>query len=192
MTQDFAKKKRPRTRKTSSKPRANTRRTATKSQKAPTWAWLVIGLLLAALITLLIYLANQQRAGSSRNSSTPPLAEPKTNKPPQPRFDFYEILKERELEVPDRSAEITAATPENTVYYLQVGSFRRQNDADALRAKLLLANLETAIEEASSKGERWYRVVVGPFQSRSAMAKARSVLASNQLSPLLLRRKVDY
>ena len=191
MTQDFAKKKRSTPSKKSSKPRSNSRRKPNNSNQAPIWAWLVIGLLLAALITLLIYLANQPRLKTGEVKASPSApAQSTSNKPPQPRFDFYRILKEQELTVPDRSGEITAATPDNIVYYLQAGSFKNQADADELRATLLLANLETTIEQTNKKGSLWDRVLVGPFTSRSKMAKARSILASYQLSPLLLKRDI--
>lgn len=197
MTQDFAKKKRNASstsgrkkspsKKAPAKKRSNTRRANNNSHKAPAWAWLVIGLLLAALITLLIYLANKPQ--TEANQATAKTPTQKDNKPPQPRFDFYEILKEQEVEVPDRSSEIQASAPQNILYYLQAGSFRNSADAERLRAELVLNNLPTQIEEkASSKGGRWHRVIVGPFKSRSKMAKARSTLASKQLSPLLLKR----
>jgi len=196
MTQDFAKKKRNAPSK--SKPtqkRKNTRRPAPKQQKAPAWAWLIIGLLLGALITLLIYLANKPQENSdnltNEQTSTKPI-ESKEKRPPQPRFDFYEILKEQQVEVPDRSSEIQAATSQNIHYYLQAGSFRSHSDAERLRAELVLIDLPTQIEERKSdNGGLWHRVVAGPFKSRSKMAKARSILASKQLSPLLLKRTID-
>jgi cell division protein FtsN len=198
MTQDFAKTKRATQRRktsgrssTGNSTRKNSRRTPAKSNKAPAWAWLVIGLLLAALITLLIYLANQPKPGQNTTQARVDTPKPEVKKPPQPRFDFYQILKEQELEVVDRSDEIKAAIPEDLTYYLQAGSFKNKNDADELRAQLLLSNLEANIETISSQGQTWHRVVVGPFKSRSRMAKARSILASQNMSPLLLKRKSE-
>ena len=202
MTQDFAKKKRTAPRKpatekklkkaTKSTPRRNARRKANnKNNKAPAWAWLIIGLLLAALITLLIYLANQPKPSATSPAMPALTQETKATKPPQPRFDFYQILKEQEIEVPDKSSEIVSSTPENITYYLQAGSFKKQADADRLRAQLLLLNLETTIEDANNKNSRWYRVIVGPFKSRSKVAKARSTLASKNLNPLLLKRPIN-
>ncbi|MFT6388657.1 MAG: cell division protein FtsN [Cellvibrionaceae bacterium] len=190
MNQDFAKKKRAASTKgKSTSKRSNSRRAKPKQQKAPAWAWLVIGLLLAAFITLLIYLANKPEKNS--NDQVKPSVK-KDSKPPQPRFDFYEILKERQVKVPDRLSEIQAATPQNIRFYLQAGSFRNRDDAERLRAELVLVNLPTTIEsKASDKGAFWHRVIVGPFKSRSKVAKARSTLASKKLSPLLLKRTVD-
>ena len=190
MTQDFAKKKRAASTKDKSTiKRNNARRAKPKQQKAPAWAWLVIGLLLAALITLLIYLANKPEKES--NDQAKPSVK-KDSTPPQPRFDFYEILKERQVEVPDRSSEIQAATPQNIRFFLQAGSFRNQDDAERLQAELVLINLPTTIEsKTNDNGAQWHRVIVGPFKSRSKVAKARSTLASKKLSPLLLKRTID-
>lgn len=190
MTQDFAKRKRAASIKDKpAKKRSNTRRANPKQQKAPVWAWLVIGSLLSALIVLLIFLANKPEANNNTQAK-PDIT--KDNKPPQPRFDFYEILKERQVEVLDRSSEIQAAAPQNIQYYLQAGSFRNQADAERLKAELTLINLPTTIEsKTSDNGALWHRVIVGPFTSRSKVAKARSTLASKRLSPLLLKRTID-
>ncbi len=180
-----AKKTSPRRKKAANKPRNNRRRTK-ETNRAPLWAWIVIGLLVAALITLLLYLSNRP------NTSQPqPVSQTKEEEitPPQPRFDFYEILKEREITVPDRSAEIEASVPDDIDYFLQAGSFKSNLEADKLRAELLLNNMQAHIESNTRNGQTWHRVITGPFTTRSKMAKARSVLASRGMSPLLLKRK---
>jgi cell division protein FtsN len=51
-------------------------------------------------------------------------------------------------------------------------------------------NLNTQIEKVTVRnGEVWHRVLVGPFQNRSKLAQARSTLVSNDINPLLLKRK---
>ena len=191
MTKNYTPKKRSSQRKnTSNKPRTN-RRQSKKSNRAPTWAWIVIGLLLAGLISLLFFLANSSDSPQALPKAQPHPAKKMKASPPQPRFDFYEILKEREITVPDRSAEITASIPKDIDYFLQAGSFRRDQEADKLRVELLLSNMEAKIESSSKNGQTWYRVIAGPFKTRSKMAKARSILASRGMSPLLLKRKKE-
>ena len=196
MTQDFANKKisaqssRSRMQKRP-KNRKNIRRSS-KTQKAPAWAWLLIGLLLATLITLLIYLANKEHEENRNDKRANKANVSNDKKIPQPRFDFYNILKEQEIKVEDRSAEIEAATPKNILYYLQAGSFKNASDAEALKVELLLINLPSNIEiNTNNTGTSWHRVIVGPFKNRSTMAKARSALASKQLRPLLIKRTID-
>lgn len=172
---------------TAKKTRPNTRRKAPTS-KTPLWAWVVIAVQSALLVALVLYIINLPKPTTAPLSSK---ATTKENKPPQPRFDFYEILKEQRIEVPDRSDEVIATIPSDTIYYLQAGSFRSAEDADRLRVKLILQNLETTVESATREGKTWHRVIVGPFTSRSKMASARSTLASSNLNPLLLKRTVE-
>ncbi len=189
MTKDYTSKKRsPQRNKTSTKPRSNRRQSRTPN-RAPAWAWIVIGLLVAALVSLLLFLANRSDAPSVSNTKPASAAVPTETPTAQPRFDFYEILKEREVTVPDRSAEIRASVPDDINYFLQAGAFRSDQDANKLRVELLLSNLETNIEPSTKNGQTWYRVITGPFETCSKMAKARSVLSPQGMSPSLLKRK---
>jgi cell division protein FtsN len=55
---------------------------------------------------------------------------------------------------------------------------------------LLLLNLVVTIEKVKARnGDSWHRVIVGPFKSRSKLAKARSILATHQIDSLLLKRQ---
>jgi cell division protein FtsN len=196
MAKDFAKTKsptnKPRTRAKSTPAKAtkrknNTRKTNTPNKKAPIWLWLVIGVCLMGFALFLTKLSNQP-------SQTPPVAtapiETVEKKPEsQVRFDFYEILKGKEVNV---DAKVIDRTPEksNIIYWLQVASFKQAAAADHLRVKLLLTNLTASIEKTTNtKGEQWHRVMAGPFDTRSKLAKARGVLASNQINAIVIKRK---
>ena len=74
------------------------------------------------------------------------------------------------------------------VYILQAASFRDAAEAERLRAQLTLANLDVSVETASDSRGTWHRVLVGPYESRSRVAKAREILAEHQLMPLVLKR----
>jgi len=193
MTQDFAKKARPPAKR---KP-ANNKRSAPKPQpkpksQVPGWIWLFTGTILGAFIMFLAYLS-----GIAPQQGPQPAAKAATQKPakdvvPKPRFDFYQLLKETEVvvkETPSHSPKETTAR-EAQEFILQVGSFKKSADADRLRAELILMNLEAQVETVTVRnGETWHRVLVGPYQSRSKVAKARSTLVSNDINPLLLKRK---
>ena len=103
-----------------------------------------------------------------------------------PRFDFYTVLPNQELDLNSgiEPASLRNNEPDQTQYLLQVGSFRRQADADRRRGELALLGLEATIESGDS-GE--HRVVVGPFDRRSDMARARSLAAQADMDTLLLR-----
>lgn len=109
---------------------------------------------------------------------------------PQPSFDFYEVLPEQDMEVDIDPADLPQRSAEaSSVYLLQAGSFRQAVDADRRRGELLLLGLEPRVEETQGSNGRWFRVVLGPFESRSAMAKARSLTAQQDIDTLLMERK---
>ena len=77
----------------------------------------------------------------------------------------------------------------NSVYLLQVGSFKNNQDAESLRVQLLLLNLESFVESyKTSSGDTWHRVLVGPFTNNSDSLSARTKLSENNLDSLLLKR----
>lgn len=176
--------------------RASGARRVTTKQRSPVpgWVWLLTGAVLGAFIMFLAYLS-----GVAPQQSVPvPVAteaQPVTTKAevPKPRFDFYQLLKESEVEVKEPDPAQIRATEklaEQQEFILQVGSFRSETDADRLRAQLILLNLDAQVEKVTVRsGEIWYRVLVGPFSDRSTMERARSTLASNRINALLLKRK---
>ena len=116
--------------------------------------------------------------------------------PPKPRFDFYNLLPEMEVIVPEQ--EISGTQTHEGVkqvekpgtYLLQAGSFRSQQQADQLRAKLALLGLETSLQTVSiNSTQAWHRVRVGPFNNLKDLNEARSLLKKNGVDAILIRLK---
>ena len=115
--------------------------------------------------------------------------------PPKPRFDFYTLLPEMEVLVPEQ--EITGE-PEQGVkqveqpgtYFLQVGSFRNGEQADRFKAELALLGLETSIQKVTIDNQNtWHRVRVGPFNDLDALNKARRLLSQRNVESTLVMIK---
>ena len=92
--------------------------------------------------------------------------------PPKPAFDFYKILPDSEVKVPDEelarpAAPATTTAPEKPVaYMLQVGSYQKFEEADQKKAQLALQGITSRIERSLTNGhEVWYRVQVGPLKT---------------------------
>ena len=72
-------------------------------------------------------------------------------------------------------------------YMLQVGAFRSQRDADALRARVALAGYEVRVEPADVQGVTWYRVRLGPFSGLDALNEARMRMSEAGLQSSVVR-----
>ncbi len=200
MAQDYAKKRR-----TGSTAKRRSTRKKSASGRATSgpsgWRWFTGGLLTGVFLSFLVYLGTLPPgvtpAGESNPAQQPQDSVTVAAEPPKPRFDFYKMLPEQSIDADidtdtstpqeSRVAESPAATS-SQYYLLQAGSFRQREDAERRRAELLLLGLEPSIEETTGSNGRWYRVYVGPFESRSKMAKARSLTASQDIDTLLLKR----
>lgn len=76
-----------------------------------------------------------------------------------------------------------------TKFFLQAGSFRKEADADKVRAQIILLGQSVAVESGTVKEETWYRVLVGPFSNREELTKAQKQLAGSGFSNLLLQQR---
>lgn len=191
MTRDYKKTTKRSPRRSPSRGHAKRQPKKKPNQSPPGWLWLFAGVLLGILImslTKLSEIPSDQDTEIVDDSST----DSSDENGKKPRFDFYTLLRESEVivpDTPDTSASSQSANS-NDVFLLQVGSFKSNRDADSLRARLLLLNLDAKIEKVSPrKNETWHRVIVGPFIDRSELADARGKLASNGIDSLLLKRK---
>ncbi|WP_022963660.1 SPOR domain-containing protein [Halopseudomonas pelagia] len=186
--------------------RGASRQQSNSKRSIPAWLWLVAGLAIGVFVTFLFQL-EPGRGSVQRDKSPPPPAvtPPPSKAAEQPRYDFYTLLPESEVIVPQSSVPETAAKPEPAVddqkpaavtaasgtrFYLQAGSFRQRAEADRVRAQILLLGLDVNLENARlDGGEIWYRVQVGPFQDRATLSSAQTTLAGNGFENLLLQQR---
>lgn len=187
------------------------RRRRGKRKSPPGWLWLLAGLGIGLFVAFLFYL--QQKPGTPAQATaqhSQPVEVPAKGQdarevrkpaakivppppPAKPRFDFYTILPEMEVPVPED--EITGKAREGVpqveapgTYLLQAGSFRTHEQADQLKAKLALLGLQAEIQTVTiNNQETWHRVRVGPFTDLTALNTARARLKENNLDAILLR-----
>jgi cell division protein FtsN len=152
--------------------------------------WYGAGVITGVFLSFMVYLGTLPAEVATGESAAS--AEEPQETAPRPRFDFYTLLPEQTIDVEVDPAEVTApregASATREVYVLQAGSFRQREDADRRRAELLLLGLQPEIEETSGDNGRWFRVYLGPFDSRSKMSKARSLTAGQDIDTLVLKR----
>lgn len=73
-------------------------------------------------------------------------------------------------------------------YYLQVGAFRVLEDAEAMRARLLLLGLPVEIQRAEVNGMQVNRVRSGPYAKLDEMNRARSRLSEEKIISTIIRQ----
>ncbi|MFT5721428.1 MAG: cell division protein FtsN [Motiliproteus sp.] len=201
MAQDYAKRstaaRRPAARKNATPP------PPPPPPKRPLWLALVVLVLVGGLGWGLYLLSNveadpqvtQQSVQQSVQQAivTPPAPvkrAPKAVKKLDPQYDFYKLLPDSE--VTPAVVDAYVSTPRSAADYsnhlLQAGSFRHAEDAERLRARLLLSGMPNVTKSrvVSSSGTVWYRVRIGPFPSRSKLSKAYDQLVRMNLQPMEL------
>ena len=118
--------------------------------------------------------------------------------PPKPRFDFYTLLPEMEVIVPEQEISGKAEQgvkkiEEPGTYFLQVGSFRNGEQADRFRAELSMLGLETSIQKVTINNtdstDTFHRVRVGPFSDLEVLNRARRTLNKRSIDNQLIRIK---
>ena len=168
------------------------------------WKWLLIVLLIGVFATFLISLrhSSPEPEGAAitqkLDTAKPKVAEQSKKQKPvktkvkqeEPRFDFYTILPEKEVVVPDyeiktrvREERVGKAKPAK--YILQVGSFRNFKEADSLRAKLALMGIESRVEKAQIGNATWNRVKMGPYSQMSSVTTIKSRLKQNGIDVMV-------
>ena len=75
-------------------------------------------------------------------------------------------------------------------YLLQAAAFRGRDQADAMRARIMLAtNVDTQIESnRDPNGGTLHRVIVGPFEDRAEMQRTLATLQGMDVSAMPLER----
>ncbi|MBT8765682.1 SPOR domain-containing protein [Metapseudomonas boanensis] len=84
---------------------------------------------------------------------------------------------------------VVAKAPVTNQFFLQAGSFRKREDADRVRAQIILLGQNVQVESGKIREETWYRVLVGPFANRAQLSGAQKQLAASGFSNLLLQQR---
>lgn len=135
----------------------------------------------------------EQRVPEQAVVARPDKPATQVQKDDKPTFDFYQMLPNFEVVIPEQDKEVRRSGEVERVeqpgtYVLQAGSFRNEADADKLRAQLALAGIESDIQTVTiDENQTWHRVRIGPFTNLENLNSARSRLAENRIQALVIR-----
>ena len=111
---------------------------------------------------------------------------------PEVTFKFPELLKDADWEsdTTPYSADLPANQSDTpSEYLIQAASFRDPDDAETLRAELLLQDFPVSMSRVALADGNWYRVTVGPFESATGAQRAITKLRSQALNAILIKRQ---
>lgn len=179
----------------------------------PGWIWLLVGLLGGLAIAVVLFVQGYWgKDGSVLPQPNPearapapseePVAQSETAEPRKPKYDFYDVLRDKEVIIPDADlpalAQAEADKPADAVvpanaetvrYLIQAGAFRSSSDAEALKARIALTGELARVESAEIAGGTLYRVRLGPYANASTLAAAKKTLGDNGIEAAAIRAR---
>ena len=200
-----------------------TRITAKNKKSLPGYIWLLSGLAIGLFVAFIIYLDKQpennqdfgsaiqaeleklkQQAKKKNNAATSSKMSVTAKK--EPKFNFYTILPELEVLIPENETRPPAntssssnSTPKSKTsnsqhktkkqYILQVGSFQNLSDAKKLKANLAFLGLEAGIQQVTVNKQAWHRVRTGPYQDKQQLYKNQKLLKQNNIPAISMELK---
>ena len=87
---------------------------------------------------------------------------------PQEEWEFIRTLPGYEVEI-----DTTKAPVSDKRYLMQCGSFRQQSQAEEMRAQIAFLGMEAMVRAADGQNGRWYRVILGPFDTKRDAERSR-------------------
>ena len=203
-----------------------------EKQSWPAWIWLCLGVLLGLGLSALILVKDWAPMLRKKNLPQPnpeatapkeseqAVAEDAAKKPAPPKktYDFYSVLPEMEVVIPDaelsakaraeqqrqqqaaqaqagtgNTAPATAATPTPAAdasgrYVLMAGSYAEARAADEAKAKLALLGIVAKVQSITINGKTWNRVIVGPYSNASETEAAKATLAENGVKAIPMKQ----
>jgi len=190
-------------------------------KSVPGYIWMLAGLSIGLFASFLMYLDNQpaedvsfteavkqelKKAREQQKLDVASKAEKtgpdntEKSEPQKPRFEFYTILSELEVFVPEPEIEnekldksnispVTISTSVSKKYLLQAGSFKSQQDAERLKASLALLGVQSSIQSVNINRDNWHRVRIGPFSNPTLLRETLSTLKQNNIHAMTMELK---
>jgi len=179
----------------------------------PGWIWMFAGLAIGLFVALLVYIKdnssgklaitdtvakvfqtqnNKEARGVKKEQSIKP-PEP-ANNISKPKFDFYTILPELEVAIPEQELINTNKNPptntETQQYMLQAGSFKKYEEADKLKARLALEGIVANIQKVKiNPTDTWHRVRIGPLSDVKSLNQTRRRLRNLGIASIVVKNK---
>ncbi|TQV73808.1 hypothetical protein FLL45_13135 [Aliikangiella marina] len=187
MPRDYAKKSAPKKKK----------RGASRGKKqatVPLGLWLITVAAVLGLAGALIYIKwfnpksqssivspkpQQSSASKSTNSTNKSINNSGVDEVDEvPFYEVHKDLTNKKVEIPKEDLKLPDHY-KKFFYTMPCGSFREPSRADELKAMIAMSGSSSEISQVQYQGTTWYRVQLGPFNSKRAAERIRHRLQDN-------------
>lgn len=184
--------------------RKRKRTSKTRRPEYPGWLWMLFGLSIGLSVALAIYMNDRESVDAMRAAPQSPVraagvmedkeivAAAQPDVAPERRFDFYHMLPNFEVIIPEHEADVSPDMEQRPLeqpgnYVLQAGSFTVFADADRRRAQLALQGIESRIQRVSIDDKTYHRVRIGPTRDLDKLNTMRARLREAKIDVLRIR-----
>ena len=176
-------------------------RTASEPGGAPRWVVFMGGVTSGVLATVIVGAMLWPRTGvlAEAMAESPAIASASTDEDDvDVKYEYDSMLRNSEVPVPAAGTTESAApvledtkTPARVV--LQAGSFRAREDAEGMRAQLVLLDIGpvSTREALLADGNVWHRVFIGPFATNDDKRKAQEKLMQQNINTFSIAAPAD-
>jgi cell division protein FtsN len=127
------------------------------------WTLLIVTVVLISGFIYFLWYLNQQPAVTPLVEKPTVKTVQKDELPAKPTEEPYQYIKELEnKEIQVEVAEQQASGP----YQMQCGSFREQQQAETMKAKIAFVGFASQVRRTEGSNGVWFRVVLGPYESK--------------------------
>ena len=178
------------------------------------WRELAIGLGLGLLVALIVYVSDH-RAGDPGLETAPGVRRPAGNSAARSaagnaaanrpgggsrsggaidgdtNYSFYDMLPKYEVVVPEkergRRVDAAARVEQPGTYFLQVGSYHSETEAERVRAQLARQDISASVQRVQLDADVWFRTRIGPLKDLDQLNRLRKRLQAADMDSLVVR-----
>ncbi|MFC6051740.1 cell division protein [Acinetobacter sp. Ac_877] len=184
-----------------------------KKPLIPAWLGTLVVILIVLSFAVALLLWKPWEPVQAKDQIGPNQDKEETNKD----YRFYDLLPQQQVtpipeqavpETKDKSPIVIIEAPANstpaseataginteqniaprTSYILQVRSYNDPDAADARRAEIILNGLSADVMKTTERGETWYRVISGPYDSQESALIAQQTLQHSGIDSIVVKR----
>ncbi|MBT0587712.1 SPOR domain-containing protein [Alteromonas oceanisediminis] len=155
-------------------------------KKPMPWVSVVIALVLIMGFIAFLWQIKDNAPDAEAPVKVPEIVSPQTEEElpelVEEEWDFIKTLPGYEVEIDETERPVSTKR-----YLLQCGSFRQEARAEEMRAQIAFVGLEAAVRPSDGSNGRWYRVVLGPFDSKRDAERGRHTIRDTGIRTCQIR-----